>query len=151
LAVEFASAPTLTTVPLPTKVDAYLAQQAPSVIVELPVVSSRGSFGSLDWRYMYQGLPHFQKMLNGYSGYAPPSFYRMREIMQGFPDDRSIALLRQSQVGYVIIRGGLFDDHQEAARVLERARHRKEMSLEGMWTSARDGTEAIFRMAPALP
>ena len=148
LAIEFASAPTLTNVPLPTEVDAYLVQQPPSVIVELPVVSSRGSFGSLDWRYMYQGLPHFQKMLNGYSGYAPPSFYRMREIMQGFPDDRSIALLRESKVLYVIIRGGLFDDHQEAARLLEHAGQRKELSLEGMWTNAQDGTEAIFRVVP---
>jgi hypothetical protein len=148
LAIEFASAPTLTTAPLPTKVDAYLAQQAPSVIVELPVLSSRGIFGSLDWRYMYQGLPHFQKMLNGYSGYAPPSFYRMREIMQGFPDDRSIALLHKWKVGYVVIRSGLFDDHQEAARLLEQAGQRKELSLEGMWTNAQDGTEAIFRVVP---
>jgi hypothetical protein len=105
-------------------------------------------FGSLDWRYMYQGLPHFQKMLNGYSGYAPPSVYRMREIMQGFPDDRSIALLRERKVGHVIMRGGLFDDHQEAARLLEQAGQRKELSLEGMWPNAEEGTEAIFRVVP---
>jgi hypothetical protein len=147
LAIEYASAPPLTIAPLPTKVDAYLAQQPPSVIVQVPVVSNRGMFGSLDWRYMYQGLPHFQKMLNGYSGYAPPSFYRMREIMQGFPDDRSIAFLRGRKVDYVIMRGGLFDDHQVAARLLKQAWQRKELSLEGMWT-AEDGTEAIFRVVP---
>jgi hypothetical protein len=145
LAIEYASSPTLAHAPLATKVDAYLAQKPPSVVVELPLESNKGMFGSLDWRYMYQGLTHFQKMLNGYSGYAPPSFYRMREAMQRFPDDRSIALLRERQVDYVIIRAGLYDDPQAAARILEEAGQRKELSLEGMWTNEADGTEALFR------
>jgi hypothetical protein len=146
LAAEYASAPALATAPKPSKVDAYLAQQPPSVVVELPVESHSGMFGSLDWRYMYQGLPHFQRMLNGYSGYAPPSFYRMREVMTSFPDDRSIALLRERNVGYVVIRMGLYDDQQQAARVLEQAGQRQELSLEGLWTNDVDGTEAVFRV-----
>ena len=48
-------------------------------------------------------------MLNGYSGYAPASFYEMRELMSGFPDDRSIAFLRRRRVDYVVIRTGLYD------------------------------------------
>jgi hypothetical protein len=147
LAVEYASAPALAAAPKPSKVDAYLTQQAPSVIVQLPVVSNKGMFGSLDWRYMYQGLPHFQRMVNGYSGYAPPSFYRMREAMQNFPDDRSMALLRERDVDYVIIRMGLYDDHEQASRVLEAAGQRQELSLEGMWTNEADGTQAVFRLA----
>ena len=86
LAIEFASSPRIAPVPPPSKVDAYLARKPPAVIVELPLLSAIGIWGSLDWRYMYQGLPHFQKMLNGYSGYAPASFYRdARADEQVFP------------------------------------------------------------------
>jgi hypothetical protein len=83
-----------------------------------------------------------------YSGYAPPSFHRMREVMQTFPDDRSIALLRERNVDYVIIRMGLYDDYEQASRVLEQAGQREELSLEGMWTNEADGTEALFRLGP---
>jgi hypothetical protein len=135
---------------MPSKVDAYLAQKPPVVIVELPVMSNKGTFGSLDWRYMYQGLPHFQKMLNGYSGYAPASFYEMREVMSSFPDDRSIALLRDRRVDYVVVRAGLYDNPNEAAVLLEKVRQRREFSLEAMWTEEPDGSEAMFKVV-SLP
>ena len=144
LALEFASKPTLDAVPAASRVDAYLAQQPPVVIVELPLVSKAGVFGSLDWLYMYQGLPHFQKMLNGYSGYAPASFYEMREVMRSFPDDQSIAFLHDRGVDYVVVRAGLYDEH-EAAALLERMDQWKELSLEKSWTGP-DGPEALFRV-----
>jgi hypothetical protein len=150
LVTEYASAPTLAPAPMPSKVDAYLAQKPPVVIVELPVMSNKGTFGSLDWLYMYQGLPHFQKMLNGYSGYAPASFYEMREVMSSFPDDRSIALLRNRRVDYVVVRAGLYDNPNEAAVLLEEVRQRKELSLEAMWTEEPDGREALFQVV-SLP
>ena len=37
----------------------------------LPLASPRNDWQSRDWLYMYEGLPHLQKMLNGYSGFAP--------------------------------------------------------------------------------
>ncbi len=149
LIAEYAAAPSLEAVPMPSKVDAYLAQKPPVVIVELPLASEKGMFGSLDWRYMYEGLPHFQKMLNGYSGYAPPSFYETREVMRSFPDNRSIAFLRNRGVDYVIVRAGLYDDQDEAADLLERMGQRKELALEVIWTNAPTGTEAVFRVISA--
>ena len=59
---------------------------------------------------MYQGIGHFQKMLNGYSGHAPASFYQMRDMMASFPDDRSMAFLRSLQVDYVVVRAGLYEE-----------------------------------------
>jgi hypothetical protein len=147
LMTEFASAPRIAPVPAPSKVDAYLARKPASVIVELPLISDKGMWGSLDWLYMYQGLPHFRKMLNGYSGYAPASFYQMRELMSGFPDDRSIAFLRRLQVDYVVIRTGLYGV-TEAATLLERVRQREELSLEVMFTPGSAGGEALFKVIP---
>jgi hypothetical protein len=146
LLVEFASAPSVSPAPGPTKVDAYLAHKPPSVIVELPLLSNRARWGSVDFLYMYQGLPHFQKMLNGYSGYAPASYYQMREDMAPFPDDRSIESLRDRGVDFVVVRGGLYEPG-EAALILEQLRLRNDLSLEVMWAAGPEGdSEAIFKV-----
>ena len=68
LMTKFSSGSSIVPVPAPSKVDAYLALKPPAVIVELPLISPYGIWGSLDWLYMYQGMPHFQRMLNRYSG-----------------------------------------------------------------------------------
>lgn len=145
LVTEFASRPPIVPVAPPSKVDAYLALKPPAVIVELPLISTFGIWGSLDWLYMYQGLPHFHKMLNGYSGYAPASFYQTHELMSGFPDDRSIAFLRHRRVDYVVIRTGKYD-LTDAATVLERVQQREDLSLEVMWAARPAGGEALFKV-----
>jgi len=143
LILEYASAPTVLPAPTPSRVDAWLAQQPPVVIVELPLISAKGIWGSLDWLYMYQGIPHFQRMLNGYSGYAPASFYEMRQIMASFPDDRSMAFLRQRGVDYVVVRAGTYEP-QQAASLLEQIQKRSDLSLEVMWAAGLQGAEGIY-------
>jgi hypothetical protein len=143
LIVEYASSPTVLPAPTPSRADVWLAEQPPVVIVELPLISDKGVSGSLDWLYMYQGIPHFQRMLNGYSGYAPASFYEMRQTMVSFPDDRSMAFLRHRGVDYVVVRAGIYEP-QEAASLLEQIQKRSDLSLEGIWTAAPAGVEAIY-------
>jgi hypothetical protein len=143
LIVEYVSAPIVLLAPKPSKVDAWLAQQPPGVIVELPLISAKAMWGSLDWLYMYQGIGHFQRMLNGYSGYAPASFYEMRQAMAAFPDDRSMAFLRDRDVDYVVVRAGVYEP-QEAASLLEQIQNRSDLSLEVMWTSGTQSAEAIY-------
>jgi hypothetical protein len=143
LIIEYASAPVVLPAPQPSKVDAWLAQQPPAVIVELPLISDKGMWGSLDWLYMYQGMPHFQRMLNGYSGYAPASFYQMRQIMASFPDERSMAFLRQRAVDYVVVRAGIYEP-QQAATLLEQIQKRRDLSLQVMWATGPQGAEGIY-------
>jgi hypothetical protein len=142
---EYASRPELTPAPAESRVDAYLSQQPASVIVELPLVTNRAVWGSLDWLYMYLGRVHFQKMLNGYSGFAPPSYYEMRDVMQTFPDDRSIAFLRGRGVNYVVVRTGFFEE-QEGAALLRDIQTRRELPPEIIWQSGPDGGEALFKL-----
>jgi len=97
LATEYASSPVLARAPAPTAVDRWLARQSPAVVLQLPM--------TLDWLYMYQGIGHGQRMLNGYSGYPPDSYYVTRETMRSFPDERSIAYLQERHVDYVVVRG----------------------------------------------
>lgn len=148
LIVEYASAPAVLPAPKPSKVDVWLAQQPPVVIVELPLISDKGMWGSLDRLYMYQGIPHFQRMLNGYSGYAPASFYEMRQTMASFPDDRSMSFLRERHVDYVVVRAGVYEP-QEAASLLEQIQKRSDLSLEVMWSAGPQGAEAIYAVRPS--
>jgi len=127
LLVEYASAPVLAVAPEVSRIDKWLARQPPSVIVELPLASHRGGT-SIDWLYMYEGIEHRQRMLNGYSGYAPGSYYVMLDQMIGFPDDRSIAALRERRVDYVVLRGEEYPPERWAP-MIDAIRARPELSL----------------------
>ena len=145
LVAEYASSPLLEPAPEPTRIDSVLARRPPSVVVELPLLARRGFWGSLDAIYMYQGIGHFQKMLNGYSGHAPASFYQMREMMASFPDDRSMTFLRTLQVDYVVVRAGLYEEQARAA-LLKQMSTVEDLSLEAMWPDGPTGPEAVYRI-----
>ena len=148
LIAEYASSPVIAPVPGPTRIDSALSKRPPSIIVELPLESRRGFWGSLDWLYMYQGIGHFQRMLNGYSGHAPASFYQMRDVMASFPDDRSMTFLRNLHVDYVVVRAGWYEAEQRAA-LLERLGHAEDLALEAMWPDGPMGAEAVYRIKRA--
>jgi hypothetical protein len=52
----------------------------PATIVEVPVVIGE------DQAYMYYSTFHWQTLLNGYSGFFPPSYIRLVAFMRGFPE-----------------------------------------------------------------
>jgi hypothetical protein len=143
LVAEYASAPSIAPAPSPSKVDALLARKPPSVVVELPLLSRRATWGSLDYQYMYQSTPHFQRMLNGYSGYVPPSYYAMRQALSSFPDDASMKFLRDRRVDYVVVRSGLYEG-SEGIELTHRIAQRRDLVLEASWTGGRDGTESLY-------
>jgi hypothetical protein len=143
LIAEYASSPVLEPAPKPSRVDALLSARPPAVVVELPLLSRKGFWLSLDPIYMYQGIGHFQSMLNGYSGHAPRSFYEMREQMASFPDDHSMAFLRRRHVTYLVVRAGLFEPEERAA-LLQQLNQRRDLSLEAMWPEGPQGAEAIY-------
>jgi hypothetical protein len=144
LTIEYASLPDLAPAPPPSQVDTWLSRQPPVVIVELPLASRRAELDSRDWLYMYEGTRHEQRMLNGYSGFAPASYYAMLDVMETFPDDRSMAYLRERGVDYVIVRGGMYRENQWPA-VRARIRARDDLSLVLMFApeSLAEGVYAI--------
>ncbi len=145
LSLEYASAPVLERAPRPSRIDGFLARQPPAVVVQLPIVVRGGFWGSYDAVYMAQGIGHFQKMLNGYSGHATAAFYKMREEMAAFPDQRSIDFLRAQGVTFVVVRAGLYDPRPRAA-LLEKISQTDGLALEAMWTEGPQGAEAVYRV-----
>ena len=143
LVAEYASAPLIAPAPAVSRIDKLLSNRPAAIIVELPLTSPRGVWGSFDWLYMYQGMSHFQRMLNGYSGHAPAAFYQMRETMASFPDDRSLTFLRDQRVDYVVVRAGLYEP-EERTLLLEQIGKRSDLSLHAMWMDGPQGAEAIY-------
>ena len=60
-----------------------------------------------DQMYMYYSTFHWQRLLNGYSGFFPPSYVRLVAAMRGFPDASSLQALRVRGARYAVIHGEL--------------------------------------------
>jgi hypothetical protein len=70
-------------------------------IAELP--SSGPETASWENRYLYFSTFHWQRLVNGYSGFFPRSFLEFREAVATFPDDRSVRLLAERRTKYIVI------------------------------------------------
>ena len=81
----------------PLAVSQWLAMQPPTVIAELPVTDED------DFWYMYESRFHWQKLLNGQSGFFPPWYNDFQRHANQFPDAESIAYLQSRGVRHVVL------------------------------------------------
>jgi hypothetical protein len=70
-----------------------------ATIIEVPITVGE------DQAYMYYSTFHWQTLLNGYSGFFPPSYQLLVLVMRGFPDARSLDALRERGARYALIHG----------------------------------------------
>jgi hypothetical protein len=71
-------------------------------LIELPI-PQRGQAKSREALYMYYSAYHWKKLVNGYSGYIPPGYTIIGEAMQNFPSGPTFELLRDLEVGYLLV------------------------------------------------
>ena len=91
--------------PRPPEVYQWLALQPRSVVLELPLTTPDRLDLVPDGTYMFRSTVHWQPLLNGYSGFFPKSFMELTERMRSFPDETSIAYLKERQVDLVVVHG----------------------------------------------
>jgi hypothetical protein len=115
MAVEYASSPALVAAARPSLADRWLATQPAGVLAELPMPRLDAMWPNSESRFMYEGTVHWLPMVNGYSGFFPPSYLELLSVMESFPDARSIQYLRDRGVRYLLIRGTFFDDAEIAS------------------------------------
>ena len=70
-----------------------------SVIFEFPTGAME------DPEYLYYSTFHWQYLVNGYSGFFPPSYRKIVNAVRGFPDERSMNMIRSHGVRYIVIHG----------------------------------------------
>src|SRR5262245_17043391 len=58
-----------------------------------------------DPTYLYYSTFHWQNLINGYSGFFPPPYMRLLDMMRGFPNDACFEALRARGTGYLVVHG----------------------------------------------
>ena len=103
LSLEYRSAPVATRRPdiQAPPVYSWLAEQPPSVVLELPLPAPQALWHH-ETSHQYYSIYHWQRLMNGYSGYAPRGHLSMLDAMREFPSEASVALLRERHVDLVI-------------------------------------------------
>lgn len=70
-------------------------------VVEIPFFGSTSS--QFHASYMLNSTANWAPLVNGYSGFQPPTFYQHAGILQGFPDKASLALLHELGITHVFV------------------------------------------------
>lgn len=92
-----------------------------AAIVEFPQASSMPT-------YMYYSTFHWQNLLNGYSGFFPPSYIDLVYRLESFPDADSLDALRRRGTRYVVVHEQLMPpDRYE--RIVTSAERSADLSL----------------------
>jgi hypothetical protein len=81
-------------------------------------------------------------LLNGYSGYYPPSYLTLIANLSHFPDETSISLLRQRGTRYVVVHTSLYTPDR-AGEVLNQAAISPALTQLGHFPDG-EGTGVVF-------
>jgi hypothetical protein len=144
LLVEYRT--TLTLVPFANEappIYRLLAQQPRGVLAELPVPPLNQLPGS-DPEYAYLSTFHWFPIVNGYSGFYPPSYLERLDRLRDFPSERAMNQLRRDSVRYVILHAAPYsqtDLNAIRARII-----RGGQLLELAAFDASDGPAFLYRM-----
>jgi hypothetical protein len=112
----------------------WLSRQPRGVVAELPMNPDTLPGG--DPGYSYLSTFHWQPIVNGYSGFYPPSYLSRLQDTAGFPDERSLRRLRRDGVRYLVVHLAAIPAgrRDEVLRILETDFHLAEL------TRGADGT-----------
>lgn len=93
----------------PVELSNWLSATPHAVVVELPVPTPFALYIA-DGEYMFSAAVtgRWNPTLNGYSGFYPRSFDELMEVMQTFPDNKSLAYLQSRKVDWIVIHQSLY-------------------------------------------
>lgn len=124
----------------------WLAQQPDGVVCEYPVGALEGRVGPQDATYMYYSTRHWKSLVNGYSGFAPPTYASLIDELRGFPDDRAIDALKTRNVSYLLVHEPFYIEGDYLQDVAD-LRRRSDLSWVGRfrWKSGQSSDAFLIR------
>jgi hypothetical protein len=125
----------------PPPLYAWLAEQPRGAIAEFPMPLPDTLPGA-EARYAYMSTFHWMPLLNGYSGYYPPSYLGLIAALRHFPDENSVRILRDRGARYVIVHTSLYSSDR-AGEVLNAAITLPSLSQLGHFSDG-EGTAVVF-------
>ena len=102
-----------------------------AILAEFPMPGPSDIGGNTP--FLYFSLWHWSRMVNGYSGFAPPSYADLHEDIVDFPRDEALAALRARGVSHVTVNCGLDDDRCDDLADQMRHSARLRMVADGNW------------------
>lgn len=111
----------------PPPVYGSLVGEPPAVMAEFPM-PDEGAWEFAEFAYLYFSTFHWQKLVNGQSGWLPPGYQYNIVKARSFPSDRAVAHLRSLGVKYVTIHGAFYPPEQLPS-VLDGAAARTDLEL----------------------
>ena len=95
-----------------------LASQPAGIVAEFPMPTINSLPGP-DPKYSYKSIFHWRPLVNGYSGFYPPTYLRRIQNLRHFPDSFSLGALRREGVRYLLIHdSGYTDDGEQYEQTL---------------------------------
>jgi len=112
---EYRSVPLLKTIwTRPPPIYDALPAHTSNVLLELPLVQPDISIEPI---FMYFSTFHWNTLVNGYSGFSPPSYQYLHYDLENFPDEASLAAVRRRGTTHVIVHGAFMRDGEFAELV----------------------------------
>jgi hypothetical protein len=124
---------------IPSVYDVLKSTGDDTVVVSFPFYPT-ASF-HFNTAFMLGSTRFWKPIVNGYSGFKPPSLYTNVELLRGFPDDRSMARLGELGVTHVVVD----TRHMQAAAVNRVAEYPQ---LQLMFT---DGSLRLYSLSKRTP
>lgn len=87
--------------------------------------------------YMYFSIFHGKKIVNGYSGFLPPSYFYIREVFNSFPSKACIDILKSLDVKYLVFHTKMWKE-QRVENTLSRinSQFAKDLTMEQIFEYA---------------
>jgi hypothetical protein len=140
IAFESGSAP-LALAAQPTKIPPiyrFLQTLRPTVIIEFP-------FDDYDPTYMFWSTYHWHSLINGYSGYTPEDEVETTRLMETFPDEESVARLKELKTRYILIHRAFYK-HDEYVDLMDAITRRPDLLPAGRYRDWVGGDTQIFEL-----
>ena len=119
------------------------AVHEPGALLELPIY--RGDFFFDNAPYVLASTTHWRPLVNGYSGYRPPHFDQLAQVVGTFPSPLAVARLRDLDVRYVIVHAAAYR-RPDAIREAVQLGGRRDLVL-----VAREGDDRLYRIGDPRP
>jgi hypothetical protein len=146
LCLEYGSAPMNLTPIADQSLDVYkiLRTGEPGVLLELPVapLDQLPGWGAV---YALWSINHWRPIVNGYSGYYPPSYLQTLGDLRTFPDDISIARLERLKVRYIVVHRAFYE-RETYDRLIVEMGHRPELRPGGRYADPIDQAD-LFELS----
>jgi hypothetical protein len=109
LAEDFTTVPLVTYPTSAAPIYRMLASLPPGVVAEFPIPKADALPGR-EPSYAYSSVFHWKPLINGYSGFYPPTYIRRLLDLRRFPEPFSLRVLRREGVQYMVIHESGYGD-----------------------------------------